>query len=79
MIEQIYNYFTIDILYYWINLGVLPFWLILIIFPHSQVSKYFVVSIFPILILSTSYLFMLYKAYLNSYNFIGNFDLYLTD
>ncbi len=77
MIEQIYNYFTIDILYYWINLGVLPFWLILIIFPHSQVSKYFVVSIFPILILSTSYLFMLYKAYLNSYNFIGNFDLYL--
>jgi len=32
MIEQIYNYFTIEMLYYWVNLGVLPFWLILIFF-----------------------------------------------
>ncbi len=77
MIEQIYNYFTIEMLYYWVNLGVLPFWLILIFFPQSQICKYFVTSIFPIFILSGTYFFILYKAYLNSYDFVGNFELYL--
>ncbi len=77
MIEQIYNYFTLQMLYYWINLGVLPFWLILIFFPQSQICRYFVTSIFPIFILTGAYVFMLYKSYLNSYNFIGNFNLYL--
>ena len=77
MIEEIYNYFTIEMLYYWVNLGVLPFWLILIFFPNSNLSRYFVASIFPILILSGSYVFILYKSYLNSYDFVNNFSLYL--
>ena len=77
MIEQIYTYFTIEMLYYWVNLGVLPFWLILIFFPQSNLSKYFITSIFPIFILSGAYIFILYKAYLNSYDFINNFSLYL--
>ena len=77
MIEEIYNYFTIEMLYYWVNLGVLPLWLILIFFPNSNVSRYFVTSIFPILILSGSYVFILYKSYLNSYDFVNNFSLYL--
>ena len=77
MIEQIYNYFTIEMLYFWVNFGVLPFWLILIFFPNSNLSKYFITSIFPILLLSGTYIFVLYKSYLNSYNFIGNFNLYL--
>ena len=64
-------------LYYWVNLGVLPLWLILIFFPNSNLSRYFVTSIFPILILSGSYVFILYKSYLNSYDFINNFSLYL--
>ena len=77
MIEEIYNYFTIEMLYYWVNLGVLPFWFILIFFPNSNLSRYFVTSIFPILILSGSYVFILYKSYLNSYDFVNNFSLYL--
>ena len=77
MIEEIYNYFTIEMLYYWVNLGVLPFWLILIFFPNSNLSRYFVTSIFPILILSACYIFILYKSYLSSYDFMGNFGLYL--
>ena len=77
MIEQIYNYFTIEMLYLWVNLGVLPLWLILIFFPQSQVCKYFVTSIFPIFVLSGTYIFMLYKSYINSYDFINNFNLYL--
>ena len=77
MIEEIYNYFTIEILYYWVNLGVLPFWLILIFFPQSNFSKYFITSIFPVFILSGAYIFILYKSYLGSYDFINNFNLYL--
>ncbi len=77
MIEEIYNYFTIEMLYYWVNLGVLPLWLILIFFPYSNFSKYLVASIFPILILGGSYIFVLYKSYLNSYDFVNNFTLYL--
>ena len=77
MIEQIYNYFTIEILYYWVNLGVLPFWLILIFFSQSHICRYLVTSIFPIFVLSGAYVYMLYKSYLGSYNFDGNFDLYL--
>ena len=77
MIEQIYNYFTIEILYFWVNLGVLPFWLILIFFSQSHICRYLVTSIFPIFILGGAYVFMLYKSYVNSYDFDGNFDLYL--
>ena len=77
MIEQIYNYFTFEMLYYWVNLGVLPFWIILIFFPQSHISKIFVTSIFPIFILSGTYIFILYKSYLNSYDFNSNFNLYL--
>ena len=76
MIEQIYNYFTIEILYYWVNFGVIPFWLVLLFFPQSNLCKYFVTSIFPIFILSGAYIFMLYKAYLNAYDFDDNFNLY---
>ena len=77
MIEQIYNYFTIEMLYYWVNLGVLPFWLILIFFPQSHICRYLVTSIFPIFVLGGAYVFMLYKSYIGSYDFDMNFDLYL--
>jgi hypothetical protein len=77
MIEQIYSYFTIDTLYMWVNLGVLPFWFILIFFPQSHLCKYFVTSIFPVLILSGCYIFVLYKSYQLDYDFLGNFTLYL--
>ena len=78
MIEQIYTYFTIEILYFWVNLGVLPFWLILIFFPSSNINKFFVTSILPILLLGGAYIFALYKSYLNTYDFISNFELYLS-
>ena len=77
MIEEIYNYFTIEMLYYWVNLGVLPFWIILIFFPQSNLSRYFVTSIIPIFLLAGTYIFILYKSYLSSYDFINNFSLYL--
>ena len=77
MIEQIYNYFTIEILYLWVNIGVLPFWLLLIFFPQSYLCKYFATSILPVFLLSGTYIFILYKAYLGSFDFDNNFSLYL--
>ena len=77
MIEQIYNYFTIEMLYFWVNIGVLPFWFLIIFFPQSSLCKYLATSIFPIFLLSGTYIFILYKAYLGSFDFQGNFNLYL--
>ena len=77
MIEQIYTYFTIETLYMWVNLGVLPFWFILIFFPKSHLCRYFVTSIFPILILSLVYGYLLYIFFNEDYSFIRNFELYL--
>ena len=77
MIEQIYNYFSIEMLFLWVNIGVLPFWFLIIFFPQSQLCKYLVTSIFPIFLLGSAYLFLIYKSYLNSYDFLGNFNLYL--
>ena len=77
MIEQIYTFFTIEILYMWINIGVLPFWFIFIFFPQSHISRFFVTSIFPFFLLSGAYLFILYKSFLIGYEFSVNFNLYL--
>tara|TARA_Y100001935_G_scaffold229546_1_gene209291 strand:- start:1105 stop:1578 length:474 start_codon:yes stop_codon:yes gene_type:complete len=77
MIEQIYNYFTTEMLYLWVNIGVLPFWLLIIFFPQSHLCRFLAVSIIPVFLLSAVYVFVLYKAYFNSFDFIENFNLYL--
>ena len=77
MIEQIYNYFTTEMFYLWVNIGVLPFWILIIFFPQSHLCKYLATSIFPIFLLSAAYTFILYKAYLGSFDFENNFSLYL--
>ena len=77
MFEQIYTYFTIEMIYLWLNLGVLPLWFALIFFPQSQLSKVFVTSIFPIFILSLTYTYLLYMSFIGGYDFLQNFKLYL--
>ena len=77
MIGQIYTFFTLEMIYLWLNLGVLPFWLVLIIFPQSQICQVFITSIFPIFILSLAYSYLLYIVYLDAYDFLQNFKLYL--
>ena len=77
MIEQIYTYFTIEMIFMWLNLGVLPFWFVLIIFPQSQICKVFITSIFPVFILTLAYSYLIYIAYIDGYDFFQNFKLYL--
>ena len=78
MIEQIHTYFTVEMIYLWLNLGVLPFWFVLIFFPYSKICKIFTTSIFPILILSLAYCYVVYTIIQNSYDFLNNFRLYLS-
>ena len=77
MIEQIYTYFTIEMIYLWVNLGVLPFWLILFFFPQSKICKIFTTSIFPIFIFSLIYLYLIYLIFRYDYDFLNNLRLYL--
>ena len=77
MIDQIYTYFTIEMIFLWLNLGVLPFWIVLIIFSQSQICKVFITSIFPIFIISLAYCYLLYLLFNEGYEFLKNFELYL--
>ena len=77
MIEQIYTFFTVEMVYLWLNLGVLPFWFVLVVFPTSQICKVFITSIFPLFILSLFYAYLLYMAHIEGYDFLQNFKLYL--
>ena len=76
MIDQISNFFTIEMIYLWLNIGVIPFWLILLFFPQSKICGIFVVSIFPFLILSSLYIYLIYNFYNSGYDFNQNFNLY---
>ena len=77
MIEQISDFFSMEMIYLWLNIGVLPFWFILIFFPQSNICRYFVTSIFPYLVLGSVYTYLLFLLYKFDYNFLDNFKLYL--
>ena len=77
MIELIYTFFTLEMIYLWLNLGILPFWFVLIFFPQSQICKVFTTSIFPVLVLALAYSYLLYLVYSDDYNLLQNFKLYL--
>ncbi len=76
MIDQISQFFTTEMIYIWLNIGVIPFWLVLIVFPQSNICKYIVSSIFPILVFSAIYTYLIILFFKSGYNFIDNFDLY---
>ena len=77
MIEQIFNYFSFEMIYLWINIGVLPFWSILLFFPQSNLCKIFVASVFPLVLFSITFTYAAYLVYLDAYDFLLNFKLYL--
>ena len=77
MIEQIYTFFTIDMIYLWLNIGVIPFWIILLFFPQSKISSFFVSSIFPYFLFGAIYVYLLYYVFIQDYDFLNNFNLYL--
>ena len=77
MIEQIYTFFSLEMIYLWINIGVLPFWFMLLFFPKAKICKIFVTSIFPILILAGIDLYLIFEIYKTGFNLLDGFKLYL--
>ena len=77
MIEQIYTYFTIEMIYLWLNISIIPFWFVLVFFPQSKICKIFTISVFPILIFSMIYCYVIYLIFQTGYDFLNNFKLYL--
>ena len=77
MIDQIYTFFSIEMIYMWLNFGVLPFWFMLLFFPQSKICKIFVTSVFPILLLAAIDLYLIFEIFKNGFNFFESFNLYL--
>ena len=77
MIDQIYTFFSIEMIYLWLNFGVLPFWFMLLFFPQTKICRIFVTSVFPILVLAAINLYLIFEISKNEFNFFGFFNLYL--
>jgi len=65
-------------IYLWLNFGVLPFWFVLFFFPQSKICKIFTTSIFPIIIFSLIYSYLIYTIFTDDYDFLKNFSLYIS-
>ena len=77
MFGQISAFFTIEMIYSWLSFGVLPFWFVLIFFPQSRISGLLATSIFPFIVLAAVYIYLLYYFFIDGYDFLQNFELYL--
>ena len=64
-------------IYLWLNFGVLPFWFMLLFFPQTKICRIFVTSVFPILVLATIDLYLIFQISKNGFNFFEGFNLYL--
>jgi hypothetical protein len=78
MIIQFEEYLTFENIYLWINLGILPFWFMLITIPNSKPTQIFVNSVILPLILSATYVFLIYQAFLLDEKILDIFKLYFS-
>jgi len=78
MLVQFQEYLTFENVYIFSNYGVLPFWLLLIIIPGSKITQIFVNSIILPIILSTTYMYIIYQAILLDEPFFDIIKLYLS-
>ena len=77
MLIEFQHYFTFDNIYLWSNFLVLPFWIMLIFIPNSRITQIFVNSIVLPLILSVTYVFVVYQAMLIDEPLFDIIELYL--
>jgi hypothetical protein len=78
MLMQFQNYLTHENIYLWANFTILPFWLMLIIIPNSKFTQFFVNSIIVPLILSATYIYIIYQSILIDEPIFDVFKLYLS-
>ena len=78
MLIQFQEFLTFENIYIWTNFGILPFWIMLIIIPNSKVTQFFVNSIILPLILSATYIYVIYQTILLEEPIFNFFSLYLS-
>ena len=78
MLIQFLDYLTFENIYLWTNFGILPFWLMLIIIPNSKVTQILINSVILPLILSITYVYVIYQAILLDEPLFDIFKLYLS-
>ena len=78
MLIQFQDNLTFENIYLWINFGILPFWLMLIIIPNSRVTQIFINSVILPLILSATYVYVIYQAILLDEPMLDVFKLYFS-
>jgi len=78
MLIQYQEYLTFENIYLWTNFGVLPFWLMLIFIPNARITKIFINSIILPLIISSTYIFIIYTMILSDESMSDFFKLYLS-
>ena len=78
MLIQFLDYFTFENIYLWTNFGILPFWIMLIIIPNSKVTQILINSVILPLILSLTYVYVIYQAILLDEPLFDIFKLYLS-
>ena len=76
MLMQFQNFLTFENIYLWINFGILPFWLMLVVMPRSNFTQFFVNSVILPLILSATYIYVIYQAILLGEPILDLFMLY---
>ena len=78
MLIQFLNYLTFENIYLWTNFGILPFWLMLIMIPNSKVTQILINSVILPLILSITYVYVIYQTFLLDEPIFDIFKLYLS-
>ena len=78
MLTQFQDYLTFDSIYIWSNFGVMPLWLMLILIPNSRITQILINSVIIPLILSVTYIYVLYKGILLDESLIDIFKLYIS-
>ena len=78
MLIQFLDYLTFENIYLWTNFGILPFWLMLIIIPNSKVTQILINSVILPLILSITYVYVIYQTVLLDEPIFDIFKLYLS-
>ena len=77
MLAQFTDYLTFENIYFWSNLSLIPFWLMLLIIPNSRFTQFFINSIILPLILSATYIFVIYQSVLLDESILDLIELYL--
>ena len=78
MLIQFLDYLTFENIYLWANFGILPFWIMLIIIPNSKVTQILINSVILPLILSITYVYVIYQTFLLDEPIFDIFKLYLS-